>query len=348
MAYLTGTAVSPTDLLQKLVTFLTNNGWTQDMSQADGAGWRAHLHKGTLYINLRASHNEAGIWSAQNANAYTLNCYTGTGFSAASNWRSQAGGPIGNGTSNTVGCTMNLGLATVTYHFFQDATDNVVVVVERTAGWFVYSGWGSSLTKVGSWTGGTYCFGSNQMENQASLDRSNSIASSVCPMNHGGSAYGGTGGQGGLSTDRAFVRCDVDSFTGKYLAVGADATFWQRGYTGKLAFSALPTVNSNGDETSDYWSSGLDIQFPHYAAYSYFNTINKGVHRRTTSAFNGRANMLPILLFAQRDAGGFSLIGHAPTVLFCNGVGNGFAAGQLYTVGPDNYRLFPNFAVKQV
>jgi hypothetical protein len=57
-SYQTGISSSPTNLLQTLVTWLTNQGWTMDMSQADGSGWRAHLHKSGVYVNLRSAMNE--------------------------------------------------------------------------------------------------------------------------------------------------------------------------------------------------------------------------------------------------------------------------------------------------
>ncbi len=335
MAYQTGTATSPTNLLQTLVTFLTGNGWTQDMSQADGAGWRAHLHKGSLYINLRANEAEAGsaVWGnppQNNTTQYTLNAYTGTGFSGASNWRSQAGGPIGVGVAYTIGAVMNTGLATVTYFFFQDAADNVIVVVERTAGAYVYIGWGPSINKVGAWTGGMYCFGSNRIDNPELLMATPS-GPGFCPFHNG---FGGT-----QQINTSFLRADVDAFTGKYLAVGRNESGSQpgRGVTGKLAQSVVPGIDDFGNEAS-IWQSGFATACAHYLSFD----------TRFTSAFNARANLLPILLFAVRDAGGYSLLGTVPSIFRTNGVGQGFAPASVYTVGPDNYTMFPHFAVKKI
>ncbi len=340
MAYQTGTATSPTDLLQQLVTFLTNNGWTSNMSQADGAGWRAHLAKGGLYINLRANMSEAGsaVWGnppQNNTNQYTLNAYTGTGFSSGSNWRSQAGGPIGVGVAYTIGAVMNTGLATVTYFFFQDAADNVIVVVERTAGAYVYIGWGPSINKVGSWTGGMYCFGPHRVDNPE-LMMASPNGPGFCPFHNG---FGGT-----QQINNAFVRADVDAFTGKYLAVGRNTSGSQpgRGVTGKLIHSSVPGINDGGNEDTAIYSTSTE--FPHYAG----SGTGAGFSSRLTSAFNARANLLPILLWAQRDAGGWSLLGTVPSIFRTNGVGQGFSPASVYTVGPDNYMMFPHFAVKKL
>lgn len=340
MAYQTGTATSPTNLLQTLVTFLTGNGWTQDMSQADGAGWRAHLHKGSIYINLRANEAEAGsaVWGnppQNNTTQYTLNAYTGTGFSGASNWRSQAGGPIGVGVAYTIGAVMNTGLATVTYFFFQDAADNVIVVVERTAGAYVYIGWGPSINKVGTWTGGMYCFGPHRVDNPELMIATPS-GPGFCPFQNG---FGGT-----QQINTAFVRADVDAYTGKYLAVGRNTSASQpgRGVTGKLINASVPGISDLGAEDSTIFTTSTE--FPHYAGAG----TAAGLSARLTSAFNARANLLPILLWAQRDAGGWSLLGTVPSIFRTTGVGQGFSAATVYTVGPDNYMMFPHFAVKKV
>ena len=70
-SYQTGTVAGPTALLQALVTWLVAQGWTSDSSASSGAGWRSHLHKNGLYINLRALVGEAGniatAWGASGA-----------------------------------------------------------------------------------------------------------------------------------------------------------------------------------------------------------------------------------------------------------------------------------------
>jgi hypothetical protein len=69
-----------------------------------------------------------------------------------------------------------------------------------------------------------------------------------------------------------------------------------------------------------------------------------------TSAQDGRANLLPVYLWANRDGAstGFSLLGSLPIVFASNGVGNGFSNASEYAIGSDTYKMFPNFAVLKV
>ena len=69
---------------------------------------------------------------------------------------------------------------------------------------------------------------------------------------------------------------------------------------------------------------------------------------RLTSALSNQATLLPIHLYANRDAGGVSLWATVPSLYCANAVGNGFAAKSVLALGADSYMLFPNFAVKKV
>ena len=172
MPYQTGVPANEIDLLQQLVTFLIGVGWTEDMSAAEGAGWRAHLHKSGLYVNLRAMRGETGnsVWStALIGGTYAgLGLSVGTGFNGGTPWYQQAGVPqfVSASVPYPVGVqgltTYNPNLPTpfcmalTRYHFFE-TDDNVVVVLERAPLNYTVCGWGPSLTKTGgAWTGGAY------------------------------------------------------------------------------------------------------------------------------------------------------------------------------------------------
>ena len=64
MAYQTGSATSPSDLLTTLLTWLAGRGWTIDANATEDDGLRAHVHKSGYYVNLRAAMNEK-IWAYQ-------------------------------------------------------------------------------------------------------------------------------------------------------------------------------------------------------------------------------------------------------------------------------------------
>ncbi len=110
-AYSTGVSTSPTNLLQSFVTWLVAGGWTLDSSAAEGTGWRAHLHKGGVYVHFRAAGLEQ-VWAAAGgkfhdsghyndggsgaalAKGYGIGFYLGTGYSGAAAWNEQVGGPL--------------------------------------------------------------------------------------------------------------------------------------------------------------------------------------------------------------------------------------------------------------
>lgn len=338
MAYQNGTATSPTDLLQKLATFLTANGWTQDSSVADGAGWRLHVHKGTVYANFRAAVNEGTVslfddyystpWSG-------IAFYLGDGYSSGSTWKNQSGSPKNFTTpTRTVGAGMVLPQGAITgYHFFADATgDNISVVVEKSASVFTYMVWGTSMQKLGTWTGGPYFCGGT-CGNYLSWTQNGAAPgyaySAGCP-----GSYGNPGNSTSTYTS-TYVKIDVDAFTGKWVSI-APTTTGSQGYTGKRGSSCVP------------WTATASLA-PSYSA----------MIKRLTSQLTGQSLMLPIRLLVNRDAGGNSFIGSLPNIFITNACLKGFTPGALYNWGTDQYRVFPGptdtvpnsnygYAIKQV
>ncbi len=308
-----GTATDPVDLVKKILIWLLLQGWTQDMSQADGAGWRVHAHKGSGYINLRAYVNE-GVWAGGvGQSGYGIAVYAGSGFSGAAAWNAQAGGPVGNGQTYTVGSAMRLPSgAIVASHFFDDGADNITVVIEATPGVNAHLGWGESA-EAGAGTLRQTFFGS--VNGYAASDGAafpGTTLTAYCPFSN----------SDGTSGTSAFVKADVDSFTGKWLSVGANTSV-VHGYTGHLAPSPVPGYAAS--------PSGIP---------SYGNLIG-----RSTSSINQQPNLLPLHVFAVRDAGGYSLLTTIPGIFATNATTKGFANGSVYSIGGTNYMIFHNFAV---
>lgn len=315
MSFYEDTSSSPIDLLQKIVVWLVSIGWVQDMSQGDGAGWRAHLHKGSTYINFRAMVNEKA-WLNQDANAYGLAFYVGTGFSSGADWRSQVGGPIGSGTSSITGVSCATAAGTIPgFKCFSDAAgDNVILVVERVVGVFTYLSWGA-IEKAGAWTGGAYFGGS-----RSGFWANDQIGtSSPCPFSYGDLQQCGN----------YFVRADVDTFTGKWVSPCIITRSWYQGLTGGVSLSPIQTAMA------------IDSSIPGYGLT---------YEARQFSDMNGLAILLPIHLYAKRDAavGGASLLGQVPGIYRTIATSKGFAVGSPYLLGADTYLLFPGFAVKKV
>lgn len=327
-AYSTGTATDPTDLLSKLATFLSGQGWTIDANATDGAGKRVHAHKGSDYVNLRSAINEA-VWPGLSGSAgYGIALYMGTGYSGASGWAAQAGGPVKSGGTDLVGAAMELGSGAITaYHFFDDGSDNIVVVVERSGGIFTHLGFGRSMTKSGTWTGGPYFFSAkagSQLALSTVMGSSGvSAGAPFCmsqPYNISSSSQVGSTG---------FVRVDVDSFTGKWVGFSTTDVTANNGYTGKLGHSG-----ADYNPAQDL----VPLDLPGMAR----------LVLHLVSAQNAQAVLMPIRLYVQRDSGGWSHIGLAPNLTYCSAVDSGqFAASSLYTVNGKTFMLFPRFAVRK-
>jgi hypothetical protein len=328
MSYQTGSASSSTDLVKQIVTWLVSIGWTQDRSAVEGAGWTASLHHNANYVHLRAGENEAGPWHVVGNPIlhYSVQMYTGTAFDSSQPFNNQAGGPLGSSTFPVgVGAQLTPG-PFPNYYFFADSTaDNVVIVIEKTPGLYVHIGWGLSLAKAGSYTGGAYFFGSCAgywTYVAAGANTPGFTISSDCP---GVNADGNGGGC-------AFVRADVDSWSGKWIGIGAAGGIPDAGFTGKA-----------GDASVHGKTATMKPNFPVYASSA--SVIQ--FQNEQTSAQDGRANLLPIILWVLRDGTttGYSMLGTVPNVFASNAVGSGFSDADEYVLGATTYKLFPNFAV---
>jgi hypothetical protein len=332
MSYQTGAASSSTDLIQKLATWLVSLGWTQDRNAAEGGGWTTTLHNNGNYVHCRACENEStGIWQNYfaGAAAYGVAMYSGTAYDGSQPFNNQVtGAPIAQGGTNPIGVGMHLSVGPFSnYYFFADATaDNIVVVVEKTPGLFVHMGWGLSLVKAGAYTGGAYIFGSTSGYyfgyTFAGANVPGFTSSSDCP---------------GVNTDQigaacCLVRADVDSFTGKWIGIWATTSGGSQGWTGKV-----------GDTSVRGTGVGMRTNFPVYAS----SLVPYNFQYEQVSAQDGRANLLPIYLWALRDGTttGFSLLGAIPNVHCTNAVGHGFSNADEYVLGAKTYKLFPNFSV---
>jgi hypothetical protein len=333
MAYQTGTATDPNDLLQKLVAFLATNGWTTNKSQTAfaGAGWRAHLSKGVQFINLHSVIGNHWPWTAVSvfatldATLGAIYLYGSTGYDGAAAWDGQPGAPIGNATAYTIGAAMQLDSAAITaYHFFSDANDNVIAVIERNAGIFTHLGFGV-LDVVGAPAGtAQYFFGAILFDAAADKNANTpgSTATACCPFTYGEPTNGATS---------AFVKLDIDGGAGQWIGIGPGGPYYY-GSTGRLGASPVGIVRSGV-------MGGL-VPPPDIAHYANFQL-------RSTSALSAQAQLLPIAVYAARDAGGYSLVGWVPSLFCTSSPGDGFAIGSTISLGADTYMLFPNFAVKQ-
>jgi hypothetical protein len=331
--YQQGTATSPVDLLQQIVTWLNGIGWTTNRSAVEGSGWTASLNKSGNFVHLRSAMNEA-VWALGSYSGYGMALYLSSAFDGGQPWNNQPGSPpYGNGTTSPIGVGMNLQAGPIqNYYFFSDAAgDNIALIIEKTPGVYVYLVWGLSLQKCGTWTGGPYFAGSAPCYSFAV----------AAPANYPG--YTATSPCPGCELDYYFnvqvwyVRVDVDAFIGKWVSGGSTNTYAPYGYTGKLGKTSIAPA----------FSSSLTGDVPIFAQ-NWGTNVNSqpGDFQFTqTSALDGRANLLPILLYAKRDTGEFSLLGSIPNIFSTDGVGHGFVQASEYVLSTTTYKMFPNFCV---
>lgn len=324
-AYQTGTASGPNDLLQKLVTWLVAQGWTQNMSAAVGASWRAHLSKGGQFVNLRSFVNEHADWAYHVAtNGYGIGLYLGDGYDGGVAWNLQSGGPLYTGSTARVGMGMRLPSGAVSaYHFFDDGADHITVVVERTPANCVHIGWGPSLAKTGYTADFWYFYGSSPSYYSAADSSSSNPGADLtaaAPLAH---AYYITS----YPLPAGYVRVDASLVTARWVTVTDSLGTTTSGYTGAAAHNALDATG-------------------HVSRMSEIPCIGLMQQRAWQTAFAG-ALLLPLHLFLLRSTARWMPIGYPPTVFFCGAVGHGFASGEVYAVGGVDYMLFPGFAVKK-
>ena len=152
MAYETNSASSIQDLVDKLQTFAVANGWTLD-EHIDGAVGQATIHRDDCYISFR--------WDSSPSTDLAI--YQSLGW-AGSSLPHAMPDDSGNGdTSVPISTDRRINFVSVgpftAYHFFADTSPYYIhIAVEVDSGRFRHFGFGN-LNKLGTWTGGEYCYG---------------------------------------------------------------------------------------------------------------------------------------------------------------------------------------------
>lgn len=342
-AYQNGISSSPTNLLQIIVTFLSGQGWTTDSSASEGSGWRVHMHKGSLYVNMRAAMDERLWWRGAGPlyhdygdGGYGIGLYLGDGYDGGDEWYEQSGAPICPGDSTTAGAGMNLPSGSVAaYHLFDDGSDNIAIVVERSPGIFAHMGWGADLGDSGQPEAFPYFFGSSSRHMNthdgvmyAGLDSCGYTITAMPPMsaNNRERSYSGTTTYMGAA---GFVKVDAATHTERWCSNSQnDNTMWA--YTGRhwrSSLNANPEISDSAVNADEYPGYQLLIDRVHQTAYA-------------------GALLLPLHCYVLTDPGArWAPIGDVPSVYWCDAVGHGYAPGTVYQVGGVDYLLFPGFAV---
>lgn len=305
MAYETGSASSPSDLLDKLRAFLLTNGWTINSFATLGSGKRLHIQKGSCYFNFRAYHNET-LSSANDLNNQTtagfwgIGGYPSDGYSGASNWNAQPGNPL-YVTYVRGGYANQLSSAIPTYHFFtySDITE-VHVVIEFVTGKFQHINFGDLQKYNGSASGGRWMsmptWGDSGLPNINGVDYLSGGASMV-PFRT--SAYS----QSFTYYNSSMVRVNIDNHDGWAMDVS------------NSAYSPSPIVAVG----------------PHY--------YNQDLETATTSPYSWQTQLLPYVIGIVRSNAAVSPFGeikHLREIDITN-----YIEAEEIVLGPDTWKVFP-------
>lgn len=335
MAYQTGTAATATALLTTLVTWLNGRGWTTAASAADGLGHRAHLHKSGVYLNFRAAMLEA-VWANNQAlsdEGHGLALYLGTGYSGASAWNAQAGGPSVSSQNHGVGMMLSAGPFPA-YHFHDDGNNNVLIVVEHTGGVFGFLGFGLTLSQETHAESLPYFFGSTS--GYATTKARTSPLQTVGTLTASGKYPFGT----------------LEDSTTQVGAVGFV----------KVPGSIQPASNgwiSNGIGTTATFGTITPRLVGALAAHASYDqgVVDNGhpTYRAPIIAGNTvgdaypRALLMPAWQFVLHPTSSrYAYLGYPPGVYGCDAVGNGWASGDTLTIGGLDYKLYPSLAVRHI
>ncbi|WOR80334.1 structural protein [Pseudomonas phage PSP2] len=152
MAYETGSATGPNDMLIKLRDFAAAQGWTVNRDVAAGSGRELCLSKGTAYFNLRSYQNENVIINGSgSAGRYGIAINGSDGYAGGSAWDRQPGYPLR--SSGTIGVNNDHGHANLplpiyfgpfpSYHLFAPDSKTIYLELEVASTIFQRLGFGS-------------------------------------------------------------------------------------------------------------------------------------------------------------------------------------------------------------
>lgn len=149
MAYETGSATGPNDVLTKLRDFAAAQGWTVNRDVAAGSGRELCLSKDAAYFNLRSYQNEnVTINGSGSAGRYGIAINGSDGYDGGSNWDRQPGYPLRRSSSGGDQGHANLPLPIYfgpfpSYHLFAPDSKTVYLELEVASNIFQRLGFGS-------------------------------------------------------------------------------------------------------------------------------------------------------------------------------------------------------------
>lgn len=150
MAYETGAATSPNDLLDKLRLFAIAQGWTVNRWIVAGSGRELCVSKGSAYYNMRSYQNETVFFNGDTStDRYGISINGSDGYASGTEWDRQVGYPVRPiGAPGFDQCTSHVPFVTnigpfPAYHLFAPDSKTIYLEIEVTTGCFLRMGFGA-------------------------------------------------------------------------------------------------------------------------------------------------------------------------------------------------------------
>lgn len=333
MAYATGNADTIDDLLEAIQSAASAAGWTVNRSGALGAGDMAGreciLENGDAHVSLRSAAMINSILpSSLNLNGPGLAIAGNAGYDSGEDWDAQPGRHVGRTpyvgpqpTNNQDGVFepewRNIEWP-ATYHLFTfDDPDVVVCVLRMSPTRYQYLMFGETV-KYGTWTGGWFVSASGAAQSTTTGNFSqttnfsingNSNQRSFAPFMRMRTNL--NDGKVADNVSNSYMRCDVGE------SGDIDADPW--------TYCAISNANLSGDTPR---REGV------------WNPYKVPISSRSPVAFNQVAVMVPYAIVTQRDdhhavLARLAHVRHLPI--------DNFAGGDVFTLGPDQWMVFPYF-----
>lgn len=300
MAYLLTTATSIDDMLNTIATFAAGLGWTVDRNNTFTSAPNTRR-----ILTLSRSGVDYAHFASElsNTTKVTLHTMRSIGVSTSVDLLSQPN------KSTLSQSNLLSGGPYVNFWLFGESGSNPYIhcVLEHASGRYRHFGIGE-LIKKGTWTGGSYCYGTLWDQSSTFTDQILSVSHS-CPFDDYSNASSGNNGS---------VRCDECDATANGIS-GVDNRYLP--YFNTSSRRAMTGARGNSSTLIDYIHEGM------------------GLKDFAFSNYNQRSHLIHYAHFITRASGYYSYIGEPPAIRAANI--SPFQPGEEFTVGSDTWKVFP-------
>ncbi len=312
MAYETGSATGPNDMLIKLRDFAAAQGWTVNRDAAAGSGRELCLSKGASYVNLRSYQNENIIINGSGATGrYGIAINGSDGYAGGSAWDRQPGYPLRTSSSGGDQAHANLPLPIYfgpfpSYHLFAPDSKTIYLELEVASTIFQRLGFGA-------------------------LDLFNSAAPG------GGRFFYATGGvHPVLSGSNAWLNNEIDNNSNRSLE---EVPFRAADYSVNSDNSGS-FLRAQFDSFDNWCGSARSAAYTHmFQACQGGGVHDKVLRDYSPNPLNGVGLLLPNIVSVNRNNEFLSPVGVIPGMRYMDMTL--YQPGEEFSLGPDTWKVFP-------